>query len=52
MRQRRSERLGQSVFGASYISCASGKEGDELAIAAARDRIRCAARLFIAFAKN
>ena len=47
--QRRSERLRQRVFGSGDISGTRSKKGDELAVAAARDGIRRATGLPIAF---
>ena len=48
IRQRRSERLRQRILGLRHIARAGREKGDELAVAAARDRVRGAARLRVA----
>jgi hypothetical protein len=50
IRQRRSEGLRQRVFGLSHIPRPGHEKGDELAVAATRDRISGTARLRVAFA--
>ena len=50
--QRRREGLRQRILGGSHIVRACGKKGDQLAVAAARNRVRRAARLLVAFTEG
>ena len=52
IRQRRGECLGERILGGGHIPRARRKKGDELAVAAARNRVRRAACLLVAFVSS